>query len=75
MNEKKKKSYWKPKYNETRKSNLPVLSFRASEDEAMWIYGNASNEGIEVSEYLRRIVLADYYKDLPEESNEANGRY
>lgn len=73
MSEKKKKSYWKPKYNETRKSNLPVMSFRVSEDEAMWIFGNATNEDIEVSEYLRRIVLADYHKNLPEKKDGENG--
>lgn len=73
MEEVKKKSKWKSEWNKNRTKNQQVMSFRVEEDEAMWIYGNASNEGCSVSEYIRKIVLADYYKNLPEKKDGENG--
>lgn len=62
------KSYWKKEYDEKRKSDIKIICARVSEDEAMWIFGEASNQGISVSQYIKNKILSDY--NLLEDKNE-----
>lgn len=56
----KKKTYWKKEYDKKRNSNEIVLSSRFSEEEAMWIYGEATNRNLSVSKFIRKKALEDY---------------
>lgn len=61
------KSYWKKEYDKHRNGNDKIISFRVSEDEAMEIFGEASNQGISVSRYVKNKVLHENKNDYPEE--------
>lgn len=52
---------WKSEYDDNRKSKLQ-LSVRLKEDEAMWLFGEATNAGLSISQYVRNKVFKELYE-------------